>query len=202
MWRVLRGEAVRRRCWAWMTCSDARRGCLKAVVGGSRYGCESLLGLDTLIRFAFPCRLSSSARDSSDETGSLLRFPLVSSNSSVPESHCSGAVTMFLMAPKNELERARGAVCWLWVLIAVGLQRVGLRANTKTDKNPLRQIQIWKFVHNTQSFFYWTYMAMLGGLRSLRRLPGTRRLTGAACKEKEGWLFVDSVFPIRLGTWE
>ncbi|KAL4065316.1 RNA12 protein-domain-containing protein [Scleroderma citrinum] len=40
------------------------------------------------------------------------------------------------------------------------------------------------------------------GLRTLRGLAGTRRLTGGTCTRHEGWLFVDSVFPIRLGAWD
>lgn len=68
-----------------------------------------LSGELTLILFALLGRLSSSVCVSSDATGSRLRFPFASSNSSSePANQEKGAVTMFLIAPKNELERARG----------------------------------------------------------------------------------------------
>ena len=93
--------------------SDVRRGWAKAEPGGSRYGWAFLSGEWTLILLALLGRVSSSMCVSSGTTGSLLRFPLVFSNSSSePANQVKGAVTMFLMVPKNELERARGAGWW------------------------------------------------------------------------------------------
>ncbi|KAH7889953.1 RNA12 protein-domain-containing protein [Phlebopus sp. FC_14] len=37
---------------------------------------------------------------------------------------------------------------------------------------------------------------------SWRTGQGLRKLTGSSMNTHEGWLFVDSVFPIRLGTWD
>lgn len=66
--------------------------------------------------------VSSFMYASSVMTGSLLRFPFASSNSSSePANQLKGAATMLLMVPRNEPERARGAAwfCWVYVLIAV-----------------------------------------------------------------------------------
>ena len=81
----------------------------------------TLSGELTLSLLALLGRLASSMCASSDGTGSLLRFPLVSSNSSSePANQAKGAVTRFLIVPKNELERASGAAwfCGVYVLIA------------------------------------------------------------------------------------
>lgn len=89
--------------------SEVRRGWVKADLGGSRYGWVFLSGELTLILLALLGTLSSSICVSSDAAGSRLRFPFVSSNSSSePANQEKGAVTMFLMVPKNEFERARG----------------------------------------------------------------------------------------------
>ncbi|KAG1891656.1 uncharacterized protein F5891DRAFT_1016563 [Suillus fuscotomentosus] len=95
---------------------------MKADLGGSRYGCLSLLGLPILILLVRCSESESeSSRVCSEAMGSRLRFPLASlspKSSSLPPNHESGAVTIFLMAPKNEFLRpsaAGGGRACIWV---------------------------------------------------------------------------------------